>query len=510
AAHEIVRERAMGPLKEIEFSGPERFTRTARQMGVEFNVDETVEKAYAVGREGNLLERLSERLRSAFGGVTIAPDIDYRPAQARAQVREIATQVNHQPREADVKVYGSEVEVTESRDGYELNPGATMASVDRAVDGMTGKARLVGDVLEPEVTTAEAETAAKEARGVLSEPLVLNAEGRSWTIPPEDLGPTLDISRQDGRIDVSLNRERLDGVLATVYNDLTVKPVEASYGFAANGAVIVKPSREGQTVEGEKLLDSLGGGLFEGKHEYDVPLIIDKPTYTTTELESMKPTEMLGSYRTDYSIVPDDGSRVENLKISSRAVTGTLLAPGEVFSMNDKVSGLDYNESKVIINGKETKADGGGLCQVTSTLYNAVNEAGLDVTERFPHYAQLPYIRPGLDATVWFGGPGEADDLDMKFRNTSEGYVLIREYVANDGYIYAEVWGRPSGTEVKTWSEPVYRNAESAEWVTYQTYKKNGETLYDGVLHRDTYEALKDEKGEPIPADVVPIAPVNP
>jgi hypothetical protein len=81
-------------------------------MGVEFNVEETVEKAYAVGREGSIVERLSERLRSAFGGVTIAPDIDYRPDQARAQVREIATQVDHQPREADVKIYGSEVEVT--------------------------------------------------------------------------------------------------------------------------------------------------------------------------------------------------------------------------------------------------------------------------------------------------------------------------------------------------------------------------------------------------------------
>ena len=145
-----------------------------------------------------------------------------------------------------------------------------------------------------------------------------------------------------------------------------------------------------------------------------------------------------------------------------------------------------------------------------STLYNAVNDAGLDVTERYPHYAQLPYVRPGLDATVWFSGPGEADDLDMKFENTSDGYVLLKEYVAWDGFIYAEVWGRPSGADVKTWSEPVYRNAKSAEWVTYQTYKKNGKIVFDGVLHKHTYEALKDEKDKPIPADTVPIAPVDP
>jgi vancomycin resistance protein YoaR len=68
----------------------------------------------------------------------------------------------------------------------------------------------------------------------------------------------------------------------------------------------------------------------------------------------------LDPYRTDYSMVSDDGTRVENLNISSRAVDGTLLAPSEVFSMNDKVAALDYNETRVIVDGTETKADGGG------------------------------------------------------------------------------------------------------------------------------------------------------
>ena len=505
AAHDAVRERAMGPLKEIEFSGPERFTRPAGQMGVDFNVDETVQKAYAVGREGNLVERLSERLRSAFGGVTITPDIDYTTAQARSEVREIATQVDHEPREADVKVYGSEVEVTESRDGYELNPAATMASVDRAVDGMSGKARLVGEVLEPEVTTAEAASAAKKARGALSEQLVLKAEGKSWTISPKDLGSALDVTRQGGELDVSLDRDRLDGLLATVYNDLTVKPREANYDFGGNGAVVVSPSREGQTVEGEKLLDAIEGGLFEGKREYDVPLIIDKPTYTTAELESMKPTELLGSYRTNYDIVEDpDGKRAENLDIASRAVNGTFVAPGEVFSMNETVQYEDYNDTHVIIDGKEETEEGGGLCQVTSTLYNAVYEAGLDVTERHPHATQLPYIRPGLDATVWFGA------LDMKFQNTSDGYVLLEEYVSEDGYIYANVYGVPNNIEVEMWSEPVYRTPTEAKWVTYMTRKENGKVTYDGKLHTDTYEALINEDGKPYKADEIPIAAVSP
>jgi len=510
AARDIVRDRAIGPLKEIEFSGPEQFTRTAGQMGVDFNVGETVDKAYAVGREGNIVERLSERLRSAFGGVTISPDIDYRPAQARAQVREIATQVDHQPREADVKVYGSEVEVTESRDGYKLDPAATMASVDRAVDGMTGNARLVGDVLEPRVNTAEAQTAAKKARAAVSGQLVLNAEGKSWTVSPADLGSTLDVTKQEGKIDVGLNRARLDGVLANVYNDLTVKPVEANYDFDGNGAVIVSPSREGQTVEGEKLLDSIENGLFEGKREYDVPVAVDKPTYTTAELEAQKPTKLLGTYRTNYEATTDQGAeRVANLEIASEAVSGVFVAPGDTFSMLDYVTGLDYENAHVIVENKEEIAEGGGLCQVTSTLYNAVLYAGLPVIEREPHNSQLPYIRPGMDATVWYGDTTtDADNVDMVFENTTDGYVLVQEYVANDGYIYANVYGVPDNVEVKMSSEEVWMTENASEWVTHYTRTKNGEVVYKDSW-KSEYDALYDEKGKKIPTPKVPIAEID-
>jgi vancomycin resistance protein YoaR len=478
---------------------------------VEFNVEETVEKAYAVGREGSIVERLSERLRSAFGGVTIAPDIDYRPDQARAQVREIATQVDHQPREADVKIFGSEVEVTESRDGYELNPAATMTSVDRAVDGMSGKARLVGDVLEPGVNTAEAETAAKKARGALSEQLVLKAEGKSWTISPAELGSTLDVTRQDGRLDVSLNRDRLDGVLANVYNDLTVKPKEASYDFDGNGgAVVVSASREGRTVEGEKLLTSIENGLFEGKREYNVPVIVDKPQYTTAELESMKPTELQGTYKTNYTATTDQGNeRAENLETASNAVNGTFVAPGETFSMVQHVQNLDYNDAHVIIDSEEETAEGGGLCQVTSTLYNAVLYAGLPVVERQPHDSQLPYIRPGMDATVWYGDTTTTvDDTDMKFKNTTDGYILLQEYVADDGYIYANVYGVPDNVEVEMSSEKVWMTEDASEWVTHYTRSKDGKVVYRDSWNSE-YSALYDDKGKKIPTPQVPIAEVD-
>ena len=509
-AREIVKERITGPLEEIELKGPENFTRGAKEMGVEFKVEATVQKAYAVGREGNVFERLSERLRATFGSVSVPPGVDYRPAAARRQVEEIASRPNHEPRDASMTIEGTEVQVTGSREGYRMNIAATMRNVDAAVKNGAGEVKMVGETTEPGVRTPVAEQAAEKARAAMSEPLVLNARGRQWSLAPAQVGATLDVSRSGGGIRVSLDRERLQENLAGVFSQLTIEPVEADFVVQGSG-VTVTPGQSGQGVEEEKLLDSVQAGIFEGQHSFEIPMAAQEPGLTTAEAERVKPTRVIGRYRTQYVGTGDASrARVENLRIASNAIDGTTVAPGEVFSANDILAPLDYNDAKVIINGKVESALGGGLCQIASTVYMAVNYAGLDVIERHPHYSELSYIRPGLDSTLWFGTANgySGQELDMRFRNTSDAYVMVREYVADDGYLYAEVWGRPTGMEVEMDSRRVSASKWQTEWVTHQTVRQGGEVLFDGVLHRDTYEPLVDENGETVPRAAP--APVNP
>ncbi len=509
-AREVVRERALGPLQEIELTGPERFSRSAEELGMNFHVNATVDEAYAVGREGNLLERLGERLRAAFPGITIDPNIDYRSERVRAEVEEIAGQVDTPPRDATVEVVGSEVEVGESREGYRLDVDETMASVDEAIDGMTGEAKLRGEVLGPRITTAEAETAAEKAQGAVAQQLVFGHEDENWTVSPTDVGSSLDISPNGGKISVSLNRDRMSDRLAAVYSDLTIKPKNASYDFDGSGNVVVVPGREGRSIEWENLLDSVENNIFEGKREYQVETNVEKPRYTTAGLEAKKPTELIGSYKTNYTATTDQGAeRVANLEIASKAVSGTLVAPGDTFSMLDYVTDLDYEKAHVIVDGAEETADGGGLCQVTSTLYNAALYAGMEITERTAHFSQLPYIRPGMDATVWYGDTStEADDLDMKFRNTSEGYILIQESVSDDGYIYANIYGVPDNIDVEMSSKEVWMTDDASKWVTHYERSEDGKVVYEDSWET-RYDALEDEKGKKIKTPKVPIAEVD-
>ena len=382
-AQQILEEHT-GGLEEIELTGPEEFTLSADELGVDFDAQRTAEQAYDVGREGGVLKRIYDRTEATWGTVRV--------------------------------------------------------------------------------------------------PFVVDYEG-----------------------------ERLRDGLSSVFSVLTIEPTEA--GYEVDGSeVTVTESRTGQRVDEEKLLSDIEAGLSEGQREYEVPVETEEPELTTEEAEGLRPTTLLGKYRTDYRETSDKSpERLENLEIGSGGIDGTLLAPGEIFSANEVLSPLDYNKTKIILEGKEDKADGGGLCQVSSTLYMAANYAGLEIEERHPHYAQLPYIRPGLDATVWFGVAG-GQPLDMKFKNDTEGYLLLREYVADDGYIYAEIWGQPTGEEVEMTSEPEYVGPDYSKWTTYKKVTENGEVVFDDVFHKDVYRPLVDEKGKTIRPDSeeVTIAPVDP
>ena len=220
---------------------------------------------------------------------------------------------------------------------------------------------------------------------------------------------------------------------------------------------------------------------------------------TTTEenasAQEASDEKKLGEYRTDYRY-SDSEARKYNLRISSRAVDGTVVKPGETFSMNAHVEGLDYKSAKVFSEGGETTADGGGLCQVTSTVYMAAQYAGLEMVERHPHYTVLSYIRPGFDATVWFGYNG-TEELDMKFKNSNDSDVRVREYVTDDGFLVAEIWGQPNGTEVEMRSEQDFKDtSRGIQWSTYKTVKEDGEVVQEGKLREDLYSYPPPEAEE--------------
>jgi vancomycin resistance protein YoaR len=288
--------------------------------------------------------------------------------------------------------------------------------------------------------------------------------------------------------EVEYREQAARDAVKTLAGEFYEKPQNATFRLADDGQVEVQAAREGRVLDQGGTLANLDRALVDLRNQ--VPLAEDpapKPQVTTEEVEKLKPTEVIGEYKTDFRW-DSNPSRKANMKLAAGAVNGTLVPPGEVFSFNEHASGLDYNQAKTFSDGGVGYADGGGLCQVSSTLYMAAQYAGLEIVERNPHYAVLPYIKPGFDATVWFGDEYGYGVLDMKFRNTTDGYILIREWVDDRGYLRAEIQGQPTGKEVEMRTEKVFESTvRGIKWATYKKVTKDGEVLFDGRIHDYVY-----------------------
>ncbi len=284
--------------------------------------------------------------------------------------------------------------------------------------------------------------------------------------------------------DEKVARGALDGLA----EDFDRQPQDATYSVADGGKVEVREAKSGRVLDKEATLTNLEGALenMSGR----VPLAEGtppEPEVTTAEVQKYKPEEVVGEYQTDF-LWDSNPNRKFNMRLAAGAVDNTVLKPGETFSFNDLTSSLDYKEAKTFSDGGVGIANGGGLCQVSSTLYMAAQYAGLEIEERHPHYAVLPYIKPGFDATVWFGDEYGYGIQDMKFTNTTDGHILIREWVDEKGFLNAQILGQPTGKKVEMNTEKIFEDTtRGIRWDTYKKVTENDEVTFNDRLHTYTY-----------------------
>ena len=446
---------------------------SSEQLGISFDPSSTLDRAYDVGRSGGIGERLSQRISSTFGGVGVGADVNYETGVVEDTVGSLAQNVNREPGNAALVLTGTKAEAQPGAEGYRLDSQQTMKNVRGAIGGLENSAAVAGTAVEPDISTNEAEQAASNVNTALEQPVNFELGDKKWTLAPDQTIQALTATTDSSDIKLGVDQGQLAALLPDMFSEVQTEPKDAGFNFV-NGSIEVEPAQPGKQLDENKLIGDLNNNLFGGKHEFQVPVSETRqPSGLTTEkAESMKPTKMLGKFKTNYAMVDDpDGARTYNLDIAAKAINQTVLAPGETFSVNDTVSQLDYREAKVFQEGLIQYAEGGGLCQVASTMYVAATRAGLDIVERNAHYALLEYIKPGFDSTVWFGDAYGNGELDSRFKNTTDAYVLLREWVDEDGNMYSEVWGQPNGRTADLQSEEVDNTNSSSTWVTLQNGK---------------------------------------
>ena len=268
--------------------------------------------------------------------------------------------------------------------------------------------------------------------------------------------------------------------LDAVYNEVHKDPVNAYY---SQNPYVVHPSENG--MDFAISLDDAKNLLQEEKDEYVIPLKVLYPSVTTNMIGTEAFPDLLSEFSTKYAA--SNKNRTTNLILASKKINGTVLMPGETFSYNkvvgERTIAAGYKEAPIYVSGRVEDGIGGGICQITTTLYNAVLYANLDIVERSNHQFVPSYAGPSRDATVVYGA------IDFKFKNNRDYPIKITCSVSG-GIANFKIWGLKSDNdyEVQITSRTTGKTATAIYSEAYKTLKKNGAVVSTTLLSKDTYK----------------------
>ena len=341
----------------------------------------------------------------------------------------------------------------------------------------------IGNVNVGGMTAEEAENAVESyVQSVKDATITLEAGERSITVPASEFGiafsgenvvnTAMDICKSGNLIKRYKDTKDLENGTKVVEMSLTVDHTAVAdlldtqaanlnqdavdYGLVRESSEFtITEGRQGIAVnvdESVSAVEEFFNGSWDGS-DAAVSLVADivEPKGSMEELS--KVTDLLGSYHTNFSGSTEN--RCENVRLATSKINGTVLYPGEEFSVHDAISPIDaeggYQLAGAYENGQTVESYGGGVCQVSTTLYNAVIRAELEITMRFNHSMLVHYVEPSMDAAI------AGNYKDLKFKNNLDAPVYIEGYCSG-GIIYFNVYGketRPSNREISFESETV-------------------------------------------------------
>jgi vancomycin resistance protein YoaR len=329
----------------------------------------------------------------------------------------------------------------EARAGSALDMDAAVGAVTRQWLGARSPVALEVRDVEPAVTQAAAETALREiAEPAVSGPLEVSVGSASVSLTPRQFAPVLSLGPgPSGGLELLVDGPKLRKALLAAGDDrIGTAPQDARITFKGGKPVVV-PGVDGVTIDPAtveaSVLPALAAG---GDRKATVKTKVTEPELTTAEARKLGVKERVSTFAT---ILTADPLRTQNLRVAARTVNGTLVLPGETFSLNgvlgERTRAKGYHQAPAINGGRLVSDVGGGVSQMATTVFNNVFFAGLQDVYHKPHSFYISRYPEGREATVYW------PSVDMKWRNDSEYAVLIQAWV--DSRVHVSFWS------TKTW-----------------------------------------------------------
>jgi vancomycin resistance protein YoaR len=330
----------------------------------------------------------------------------------------------------------------------------------------------------PLVTAADLRPALAQVRTALSRPIRMSLGRSSWWLPPGQLARLLSLPRGGSR-DLAIGGPTAKRYFTRLGRGVGRPPRNATFRVFQSGRVGVVPSRPGRVVDVPATRRNiLAAALSTTNRRASVVVTSHGARRTTAEARAMGITTRIGGYETIYG---GDPNRIHNVQLVARLIDGKLIAPGATFSFNQatgaRTADKGFLEAPVIINGELTTGLGGGVCQVSTTVFNAAYESGLKITARTNHALYISHYPQGRDATVNY------PDVDLRFVNDTPHWILLRTFVGSYS-LEVDLYGSQIHRRVVTQTRPLVDTGPPT------TKTVPDPTLFKGVT-------VVEESGEP-------------
>lgn len=393
-------------------------------LNLSFDIDSAVDSAYSIGKNGNVFQNSFQAIKTMFTHTNIEPSYSIDTNQLETSLKDISSKLPDTVKESGYYIEGKNLIITPGSEGNIVNVSQMVSYIKNGLANLTLKDRVL------DIAT------------IVEKPSEIN-----------------------------INK---------IYEEIYKEPVDAYY---TQDPYAVFPSENG--MDFAISLDEAKAMLEEQKDEYVIPLKILYPNVTTNMIGTEAFPDLLSTYSTKYST--RDKDRTTNLQLAANKINGTVLMPGEVFSYNQVVGertiAAGYKEAPIYVSGEVVDGLGGGICQITSTLYNAVLYANLEIVSRSNHQFVPSYVTASRDATVVYGA------IDFKFKNTRDYPIKITCSVSN-GIVAFNIYGLRSDNEydVEISSRVTGTTSSAIYSEAYRILKQNGQVVKSELLSRDTYK----------------------
>ena len=490
-------------------------------LGVKFDQEATVERIMRLGRNGNLRDDLATRIKAPFNNEQTSPVYDIDFALLVKSFDNNLSLYEKKAKSATIGFVDGRATIIPEEEGRAIDRLDLVKNLKANLDSnKSGPIKVVTFNDQPKVNSEGAKAVLGKVEDLTKTRIALKFGFDSWILDQEEmldflqfypegqrdgyvakvnlLGPLSVTSitlfdSPDPKLSVSLDGDEIGDFIETIARTIDRKTVDATLKFEGGRVLEFTPAADGQELDRQKtrmLLESYVSGERQTENDktitINLPVEVTRAKIASSEINTLGIRELIGRGISYFS--GSITNRIHNIGLGTSRISGTLVKPGETFSFNGIVGEVSaatgFRQAYVISSGRTVLDDGGGICQVSSTVFRAALNSGLPIVARTAHAYRVGYyeqrgFKPGFDATVW------APAVDFKFKNDTDRHILIQatiDYATSK--LQVDIYGTGDSRKVIV-SEPVLSNQSPPLPDKYQ----DDPTLPKGVVKQVDFAA---------------------